>query len=220
MSRNKYPEETYQLIIDVSMKLFMTKGYEKTSLQDIINNLGGLTKGAIYHHFKSKEEILIAVVNYICCENSSQMASIRDDLHLNGKEKLEKMFSVSLENPKQKELFSITPNLLDNSTFLAYYIKSVYNETVPDYIVPVVREGVKDGSIKTNYPDELADLIMQLSDIWLNPLVYRMSDEALVRKALLLNQILKIFNISIMDEKLINNLSKFRNISDDGTTRN
>lgn len=47
MARNKYPEETYELILDVSTRLFFEKGYEKTSLQDIINELGGLTKGAI-----------------------------------------------------------------------------------------------------------------------------------------------------------------------------
>lgn len=47
MARNKYPEETYELILDVSTRLFFEKGYEKTSLQDIINELGGLTKGEI-----------------------------------------------------------------------------------------------------------------------------------------------------------------------------
>ena len=59
MARNKYPEETYQLILDVSTRLFFEKGYERTSLQDIIDGLGGLTKGAIYYHFRSKEEILM-----------------------------------------------------------------------------------------------------------------------------------------------------------------
>lgn len=35
MARNKYLEETYQLILDVSTRLFFEKGYEQTSLQDI-----------------------------------------------------------------------------------------------------------------------------------------------------------------------------------------
>ena len=60
MARNKHPEETVNLILDVAFRLFMEKGYEHTSIQDIINQLGGLSKGAIYHHFKSKEDILIA----------------------------------------------------------------------------------------------------------------------------------------------------------------
>ena len=44
MARNKHPEETVEKILAVSAKLFMEKGYEHTTLQDIIDNLGGLTK--------------------------------------------------------------------------------------------------------------------------------------------------------------------------------
>jgi len=58
MPRNKYPEETVQKILDVSLKLFLEKGYEQTTILDIVDNLGGLTRGAFYHHFKSKEEVL------------------------------------------------------------------------------------------------------------------------------------------------------------------
>ena len=63
MARNKHPEETVEKILTVSAKLFMEKGYEHTTLQDIIDDLGGLTKGAIYHHFKGKEEILLAIAD-------------------------------------------------------------------------------------------------------------------------------------------------------------
>ena len=62
MARNKHPEETRSLILDVAFRLFMEKGYEHTSIQDIIQQLGGLSKGAIYHHFKSKEDILVAEI--------------------------------------------------------------------------------------------------------------------------------------------------------------
>ena len=58
MARNKHPEETASLILDVAFRLFIEKGYERTSIQDIIDNLGGLSKGAIYHHFDSQEDIL------------------------------------------------------------------------------------------------------------------------------------------------------------------
>jgi len=214
MSRNKYPEETRQLIIDVSTKLFMENSYEKTSLQDIINHLGGLTKGAIYHHFKSKEEILYAVVNHICNDNVPLMSAIRDDKSLTGKERLEKMFAVSLQNPNQKDVFAITPNLLDNPTFLSYYIKMVVSDTVPYYIVPVIRAGVADGSITTNYPEELSDLIMFLSDVWLNPLIFQMSGEQLVRKAKLLNQMLQPFGIQVLSDDLIMRLTQFQTLAE------
>ena len=47
MSRNKYPEETVKLILDTAAKLFAEKGYDETSLQDIIDRTN-LSKGAIY----------------------------------------------------------------------------------------------------------------------------------------------------------------------------
>ena len=61
MARNKYPEIAVDKILDVSERLFLEKGYDNTTIQDIVNELGGLTKGAIYHHFKSKEEIMEAL---------------------------------------------------------------------------------------------------------------------------------------------------------------
>ena len=57
MARNKHPEETVRKILDVSLRLFQEKGYEATTIQDIVDALG-MSKGAIYHHFNSKEAIL------------------------------------------------------------------------------------------------------------------------------------------------------------------
>ena len=56
MARNKYPEETVEKILDTAQRLFLEKGYDHTTIQDIVDNLGGLTKGAVYHHFKSKKK--------------------------------------------------------------------------------------------------------------------------------------------------------------------
>ena len=43
MARNKHPEETVNLILDVALALFFEKGYDNTSIQDIIDGLGCLT---------------------------------------------------------------------------------------------------------------------------------------------------------------------------------
>ena len=54
--RNKYPEETVEKILDVSLKLFLEKGYENTTVLDIVDHLGGLTRGAFYHHSNRKKK--------------------------------------------------------------------------------------------------------------------------------------------------------------------
>lgn len=83
MARNKYPEVTVERILDVSQRLFLEKGYENTTIQDIVDELGGLTKGAVYHHFKSKEEIMDAVGDRMFFSNNP-FEAVRGRTDLNG----------------------------------------------------------------------------------------------------------------------------------------
>ena len=87
MARNKYPEVTVEKILDVAQRLFLEKGYENTTIQDIVDELGGLTKGAVYHHFKSKEEIMDAVGDRMFSVNNP-FEKVKKRSDLNGLEKL------------------------------------------------------------------------------------------------------------------------------------
>ncbi|MGV9403588.1 TetR/AcrR family transcriptional regulator [Streptomyces sp. NPDC003667] len=51
---------TRQRIQDVALELFAEQGYEKTSLREIAERLG-VTKAALYYHFKTKEEIIVSL---------------------------------------------------------------------------------------------------------------------------------------------------------------
>lgn len=171
MARNKHPEETVEKILTVSAKLFMEKGYEHTTLQDIIDDLGGLTKGAIYHHFKGKEEILLAIADRMGEQTEAWMQAIRDDPGLTGAEKLRRMFRASLGNSDQTDLFALAPNMLKNPELMAILLESMMEDVLPNYMEPVLREAVADGSIRTDYPEELGELLLLLSNVWLNPMI-------------------------------------------------
>ena len=49
-------ENTKEFIIDEAFKLFLDHSYEAVSISDISQAIG-FTKGALYHHFKNKEEL-------------------------------------------------------------------------------------------------------------------------------------------------------------------
>ena len=110
MARNKYPEETRNRIIETAGRLFIEKGYEHTSIQDIIDHLGGLSKGAIYHHFKSKEEIMYAVAEELYTDSTAQMQKIRQRRDLNGKEKIRALFQASIFSDRQEDMFTAGPD--------------------------------------------------------------------------------------------------------------
>lgn len=56
-------KEKEKLIIETSIKLFATKGFNATSVQEIVNECE-ISKGAFYLYFKSKEALLLAIMNY------------------------------------------------------------------------------------------------------------------------------------------------------------
>lgn len=212
MARNKHPEETVNLILDVAFRLFMEKGYERTSIQDIINELGGLSKGAIYHHFKSKEDILVAVTDRMTAESNQMLAAIRDSSETNGKEKLRTIFKESIRRPVQDEIFTVAPNLGNNPRLMHSILQETINDAAPNYIRPIIEQGIADGSIKTEYPEELAELIILAANIWMNPMLFEDSAEKANRKFMVFAQMLRGFGLDIVDEEMLERLQELASI--------
>lgn len=202
MARNKHPEETVSLILDVAFRLFMEKGYESTSIQDIIGQLGGLSKGAIYHHFRSKEDILVAVTQRMTQESNRMLADIRDRGDLTGKEKLKTIFRASILRPVQDDIFTVAPNFHDNPRLLCSLLWDTMEEAVPNYILPIIREGISDGSIETEYPRQLAELIILAANVWMNPMIFDSSVEETCGKFMVFGQMLKGFGLDILDDEI------------------
>ncbi len=212
MARNKHPEETVNLILDVAFRLFMEKGYERTSIQDIINNLGGLSKGAIYHHFKSKEDILVAVTDRMTAESNQMLATIRDRTDLTGKEKLKTIFKESICRPVQDEIFTVAPDLSNNPRLIFSIFRETVDEVAPNYIFPIIEQGIADGSIQTDYPEELAELIILAANIWMNPMIFDSSEEESHRKFMVFRQMMKGFGLDIVDDEMLDRLQELANI--------
>lgn len=208
MARNKHPEETVSLILDVAYRLFMEKGYERTSIQDIIDNLGGLSKGAIYHHFKSKEDILVAVTDRMTSQSNHILANIRDRKDLNGQEKLKKIFKDSIMRPVQDEIFTVAPDLHDNPRLLFSILRETMDEAAPNYIQPIIMQGIKDGSIQTEHPKALAELIMLTANIWMNPMIFDNTPEEAYEKFMIFGQMMKGFGLDVLDDELLNRLQE------------
>lgn len=212
MARNKHPEETVNLILDVAFRLFMEKGYEHTSIQDIIGQLGGLSKGAIYHHFKSKEEILMAVTDRITAESNQMLAVIRDRSDLEGKEKLKTIFKESINRPVQVDIFTVAPDFYNNPKLLFSLLHDTIENAAPNYILPIIRQGISDGSIETDYPEQLAELILLVANVWMNPMIFDSSEDETYRKFMIFGQMLQGFGLDIMDDEMLERLQELASL--------
>lgn len=72
---------TIGLILEASRELFTEKGFQDTSVDDIAE-AAGVTKGAVYHHFKSKTDLFTAVLEAI----QRELAATPPPVHENGAE--------------------------------------------------------------------------------------------------------------------------------------
>ena len=211
MSRNKYPEETVNLILDVSQKLFIEKGYEHTTIQDIIDNLGGLTKGAIYHHFKSKEDILNAVSNRLFADNtlSFKWKSIQQNELMSGAEKLKQMLIAAITDNQEQEFRKMGIHFQNMPQMLSNLLLRSVNDIAVNAFQPVIEEGISDGSIKTAYPKQISEIISIIANIWINPLVFPVSDEEMKTKFEFACSITQMLGIDISDiYPILDNMNK------------
>ncbi len=208
MARNKYPEQTVERILDVSTRLFLEKGYDNTSLQDIINELEGLTKGAIYHHFKSKEDIFDAVATKIGNANGEIFYEMRANKTLTGAQKLKEVIRQNISSDASSKIIEIVPNLLDNPKFLAMQLRTSMDEVVPEFVFPLVEQGVNDGSITCDKPYELAELITLLLNTWLNPILLGTDKSRIANKCKMINELVQQYNLVIFEDELIQKMEQ------------
>ena len=198
MARNKYPEVTEERILEAAQRLFLEKGYDRTTIQDIVNELGGLTKGAVYHHFKSKEEILDKVGDQQFFQNNP-FEAVKQRKDLNGLEKLREAVRLNQSDTSRTQLTIQMLPLRKNPHLLVEMIDSNRRVLTP-YVLELLEEGNRDGSLHTEYPKEIAELLPLLTSLWLMPAVFPATKAEMRRKFTFLGEMLDRMGVPLFDE--------------------
>jgi len=199
LPRNKYPEETRQKIIQAAIKTFNEKGYEQSTVLDIVDNMEGLTRGAFYHHFKSKEELLILISDMIFAETNPFEATLKEK-GLTGLEKLRKSLKINIASldDEYKHIRLASASLLASPHFLGEQIH--FNNVVSrQYIQPMLEEGIKDGSITVENPRLVAELMTIFFNFWMLPMVFSGDAEYIEQKAELSLKILSSLGLPLFE---------------------
>jgi len=134
MARNRNSHETRQKILEVSKNLFLEKGFDNTSIQDIIDGLGGLTKGVIYHHFESKYDILQTIIS----ENNQEILNYNWRGNT-GLEKIQNSLMDSFSNFEHQRLVYSASIMLRSPRLLGEQYLGLFSDFLPE-----IREKVYD----------------------------------------------------------------------------
>ena len=200
MARNKYPEETVARILEVARRLFMEKGYDNTTIQDIVDQLGGLSKGAVYHHFKSKEEIMDAVGDRMFFSNNP-FEAVKGRTDLNGLQKLREVIRLNQSDAARTSVTVQSIPLTRNPRVLVGMIDANRRILTP-YFLELIEEGNLDGSIHTEYAKEIAELLPLLTSLWLLPSVFPATKEEMRRKFSFIGEMMEKLGVPLFDDSI------------------
>lgn len=201
----KTPEEWRKEILNAAQNLFISKGYEETSISDIMDMAGG-AKGMFYRCFKSKEELMYALGSQMFLEdNPFEAVRGRDDL--NSLQKIRLLLALNQSDTKRNQINMQAIPILKDPHILATAVGENRRVLTPLWL-ELLEEGKKDGSIKTEYTKELSELL-PLINFWLLPPVFPATEEELLHKYHFVKEMLAHMGLSLYDDDTTSFTEKF-----------
>ncbi len=150
-------------ILDVSEELFASKGYVSTSTNDIIEKVG-IARGTLYYHFKSKEEILDAVVLRFTNNLIKKAREVSKDTSIPLLDRISlTMKSLSSDTPLGRELLSEIHK--SENALLHQKVQDIMISNIALIFEQMIKEGNEHGLFNCSYPFAVADMIITYSYI-------------------------------------------------------
>ena len=160
----KDPDVRRSEILDVAQRLFYQKGYKRTSIQDIITEIG-IAKGTFYHYFSSKLDLLDAMIERMIEQTLQSLEPLVANNQLSALEKFERFFSDIADWKIENKTFLLDlMNILykDENAVLRYKIEAASVEKTVPLLAQIIEQGMAEGSFATEFPADIAEIVFQM----------------------------------------------------------
>ena len=136
-------------ILEAALKIFIKKGYAKTTMDDIVG-LSGLSKGALYHYYKSKKDLFLDLIDHWevytfknFYQKSSKYNSASNTIRLFGQNVLKTLKDKKIAYLAEVEFLSLSNHDLD----IKHRSQLLYDKLL-NLFEKVVAKGIKQGEFK------------------------------------------------------------------------
>ncbi|QAA30478.1 TetR/AcrR family transcriptional regulator [Clostridium manihotivorum] len=167
--------------------IFIANGYENTTLSYIIQALN-ISKGAFYHYFSSKEECADAAIEMYVNSWIMELAQ-RDEKELKADERLKQIILIGIQiassNNEQNEKINSPSNAIFHQKLMVILIK----KSAPLYS-EIITQGVKEGVFNVSCPQETAEMILTLSNFYLDADLFKWEEDILRYKVTAFEELL------------------------------
>ena len=155
----KKPEERRVEFLLSAQKLFIEKGYYNTSVDEICKEMG-VAKGLFYYYFKTKEDLVSQMVDFLWEGAVDDFLVIRDREDLNALEKL-MLYSKERGEVKLQQTYLVELVVKEPHSPLVQQLREKGIEVLVPILGEIIAEGVKEGFFDTEYPEEAAEFLIR-----------------------------------------------------------
>jgi len=153
-------------LIECAQRLFLAKGYERTTINDVIEATG-LSKGAFYHHFRAKEELLEAIAARFAEQAVAATQAVWDEDSLDALARLNRLLAMNRQWKADniRPLTALTSVLLrpESATLYRRIIDAVFPAIVPA-LAELIASGVRDGVFDVVHVGLTAETLLRLAE--------------------------------------------------------
>jgi len=160
----KAPDERRSELIAAAQELFYTKGYESTSVSDIVKSVG-VAQVTFYYYFDSKSAILEDMIAEMVAQMVAQFQDIIGDETLSAIPKWQKALQVTnnWKLDRKAEMIEIGRVLFSDDNILLRHklLKEVRKATARE-MAKIIQQGVEEGTFHTKFIPETAEIVMTI----------------------------------------------------------
>jgi len=162
-------------ILDAADELFALKGYDGTSTNDILEKVG-IARGTLYHHFKSKEEIMDALIERYSLRLLSQAKEIAEDRSIPIVERIIRVvMALNFSGGSSRQIMEHIHK--PQNALMHRKLERVVIRSVTPIMAGIIREGVEQGIFHTPYPYECMEMVVVYANTVFDDDMVPMTDE-------------------------------------------
>jgi AcrR family transcriptional regulator len=214
----KTPDERRSELIACAQKLFYDKGYDTTSVSDIVDE-AGVAKGTFYYYFDSKLAILEALVDVLIDQSVALLNGIVSDETLPALAKWERAFRVVADwkMVRKSEMLALLRVMQKpENVLLQYKVRTQSVRALSPELARIIAQGVDEGVFETDFAADSAEIVLSamqahhdlIAGILLNPGGHE-NPAALARR--------KIASVETAIERILSAPQGSLSLIDDGT---
>ncbi|MHA4286505.1 TetR/AcrR family transcriptional regulator [Bacillus cereus] len=174
-------EERRKEILETAERLFLTKGYTKTTVNDILKEIG-IAKGTFYHYFKSKEEVMDEIIMRVIKEDVAKAKVIVSNPNIRV---LEKLFRVLMEqSPKSGDIKDKMIEQFHQPNNAEMHQKSLVQSIIhlSPVLTEILEQGIEEGIFSTSYPQETIELLLSSAQVIFDDGLFQWKPEEMMRR--------------------------------------